>query len=53
VFKVVLLAFSLLAFISFTAIPGNGDGVYDLNLRIVDWDLADAVDSSFKIDRFK
>lgn len=46
VFKVVLLAFSLLAFISFTAMPGNGDGVYNLNLRIMDWDLADAVSNA-------
>ncbi len=41
--KAVLLVVALLGFISFTGVPIRGDGNYSLNLRIMDWDLTDAV----------
>ncbi|MEM2953162.1 MAG: hypothetical protein QXM52_04115 [Candidatus Bathyarchaeia archaeon] len=45
-FKAFLLAVALLWFISFTVVSGNGDGVYNLNLRVMDWDLSDAVSNA-------
>lgn len=42
-FEVVLLAVALLGFIAFTVVPGKGDGNYNLNLRVMDWDLTDVI----------
>lgn len=42
-FKVFLLVLALLVLISFNIPAGNGDSFYNLNLRVMDWDLTDAL----------